>query len=115
MGERVALLDTMLLGDDISGVASGRHSVRVVVPKMALIPGRYRLTMFSTLNRVLADWIENAATFDVEAGDFYGTGHLMLDEQGMFLLDHHFILSTHHSELEMGEVISSGRLSSLKR
>jgi len=115
MGKRVALLDTMLLGDDISGVASGRHSVRVVVPKMALVPGRYRLTMFSTLNRVLADWIENAATFDIEAGDFYGTGHLMMDEQGMFLLDHHFILSTPQSELEMGEAISSGRLSSLKR
>jgi lipopolysaccharide transport system ATP-binding protein len=115
-GERVALLDTMLLGDDISGVAPGRQSVRVVIPKMALVPGRYRLTMLSTLNRVLADRVENAATFDVEAGDFYGTGHLMLDEQGKFLLDHHFILSRQQRlELEMGEVNSSSRVANLKR
>jgi homopolymeric O-antigen transport system ATP-binding protein len=92
-GARVALLDTILLGADISGLAPGLQSVRVVIPKMALIPGRYRMTIFATLNRVIADWIENAATFDVEAGDFYGTGHLMLDEQGMFLLDHRFVLS----------------------
>jgi lipopolysaccharide transport system ATP-binding protein len=104
MGQRVALLDTMLLGEDISGGAAVRQSVRVVIPRMALIPGRYRLTIFSTLSRVLADSIENAATFDVDAGDFYGTGHLMLDEQGMFLLDHHFVLSNDQSDLGIGSI-----------
>jgi lipopolysaccharide transport system ATP-binding protein len=103
MGERVALLDTMLVGDDISDLAPGRQSVRVIVPKMALSPGRYRLTVFCALRRVLADRIENAATIDVEAGDFYGTGQLMLDEQGMFLLDHKFVLSGNQSELKNGQ------------
>ena len=40
--QRVALLHTMLLNEDIPSVAPGRQSVRVVVPKMALIPGRCR-------------------------------------------------------------------------
>jgi lipopolysaccharide transport system ATP-binding protein len=92
LGERVALLDTMLVGDDISGLAPGRQSVRVVIPKMPLIPGRYRLTLLSIVNKVIADWIENAVTIAVESGDFYGTGQLMLNEQGMFLFDHYFVV-----------------------
>jgi lipopolysaccharide transport system ATP-binding protein len=106
MGQRVALLDTMLVGTDNSVLPSGYGSVRVVVPKMALIPGRYRLTIFSIVNKVVADWVDHAAIFDIEAGDFYNTGQLMLNEQGMFLLDHRFVISGHPPEFEAGRTIA---------
>jgi lipopolysaccharide transport system ATP-binding protein len=94
MGQRVALLDTLLVGADCSGLSSGHTSVRVIVPRMALIPGRYHLTIVSIITKVIADWVDNAAIFDVEEGDFYNTGQLMLDEQGMFLLDHRFVVNS---------------------
>jgi lipopolysaccharide transport system ATP-binding protein len=106
MGQRVALLDTMLVGADNPVLPPGYGSVRVVVPKMALIPGRYRLTIFSIVNKVVADWVNHAAIFDIEAGDFYNTGQLMLNEQGMFLLDHRFIVSGYPPEFEAGRTIA---------
>ena len=97
MGQRVALLDTMLVGTNILGILPGRGNVRVVIPKMPLIPGRYRLTLYSTINGIIADWIKDAAIFDVESGDYYGTGHLPEHGQGMLVLDHRFAVSGHHA------------------
>ena len=94
MGQRVALLDTTLVGAVIANVSPGKASIRVVIPKMALTPGRYRLTLFSTVNGVIADWIQNAAIFDVESGDYYGTGQLPQHGEGMVLLDHQFVVSS---------------------
>jgi lipopolysaccharide transport system ATP-binding protein len=94
MGQRVAYLDTMLVGTDISDLSPGRWNVRAVIPKMPLTPGRYRLTIYSTLNGIIADWIKNAAIFDVEAGDYYGTGQLPeRGDMGALLLPHHFVVS----------------------
>src|SRR5262249_53527737 len=58
MGQRVALLDTMLVGDDISALPAGHGKVRIIVPKMALIPGRDRLSIFSIFNNVNEGWID---------------------------------------------------------
>jgi lipopolysaccharide transport system ATP-binding protein len=112
MGQRVALLDSMLVGTDISGLPPGHGSVRVVIPKMALIPGRYRLTLHATVNGIIADWINNAAIFDVEAGDYYGTGHLPPQGpgQGVFVLDHRFVVRGRRSEFEFAGAASSARL-----
>jgi lipopolysaccharide transport system ATP-binding protein len=91
MGQRLALLDTSLLATDIASILPGAVSVRVVIPKMPLTPGRYRLTIYSAINDVIVDWVKDAMTFDVESGDFYGTGRLPPLGQGMFLADHHFV------------------------
>ena len=91
MGQRVAVLDTALCGAQIPGIRPGREDIRVVIPRMTLIPGRYRLTVYSDINGIIADWIKNAAIFDVEAGDYYGTGRLPSFGQGMFLMDCRFI------------------------
>jgi lipopolysaccharide transport system ATP-binding protein len=110
MGQRVALLDSMLVGTEISGLPPGHGSVRVVIPKMALIPGRYRLTIYATVNGIIADWIKNAAIFDVEAGDYYGTGQLPPHGQGMFVLDHRFVVSNLRTEFESAGAASFRRL-----
>jgi homopolymeric O-antigen transport system ATP-binding protein len=97
-GQRVALIDTMLVGGRISGLSPGPASIRVVIHKLGLVPGRYRLTLYATVNGVIVDWVNNAAVFDVEAGDYYGTGQLPPQGQGMFLLDHHFVVTSGQSE-----------------
>ena len=97
MGRPVATLDTLYGGLDGSAILPGRTSVRVVIPKLQLIPGRYRLRIFSAINGIIADWIRNAAVFDVELGDFYGTGLLPTYNEGMFLFDHRFFLGENDS------------------
>jgi len=97
-GQRIALVDTMLVGGRISGLSPGPVSVRVVIHKLGLVPGRYRLTVYATVSGVIVDWVKNAAVFDVEAGDYYGTGQLPPQGLGMFLLDHHFVVTSGQSE-----------------
>jgi lipopolysaccharide transport system ATP-binding protein len=73
---------------------------------MALIPGRYRLTLYSTVDGVIADWIKNAVVFDVEAGDFYGSGQLPPHGQGMFLLEHRFVVNASGVEFDLGDAVA---------
>jgi hypothetical protein len=41
----------------------------------------------------VADWVQNAGYFDVEAADFYQTGKLPPPLGGDFLLEHSFQLA----------------------
>ncbi len=84
-GQRIALLDTELADQAIPAMRPGRHTVRALIPKMPLNPGRYFVTFFSTANGDVADWITHGAVFDVDAGDFYGTGRLPPAGQCLFL------------------------------
>jgi lipopolysaccharide transport system ATP-binding protein len=60
------------------------------VPRLGLLPGRYHLTIFATVNSVIVDWVKNAGLFDVESGDYFGTGQLPLQGEGLFVIDHSF-------------------------
>ena len=90
LGQRILLLDTLLVHQDIQKVPIGQCAIDVSVPRLTLTPGRYEFTLFSTVNGVVADWVKNAGSFDVEAGNFYGTGQMPPSEQGVFLIDHQF-------------------------
>jgi lipopolysaccharide transport system ATP-binding protein len=90
IGQRVALLDSEMIGAFIPVLRFGRRTVRFTIPRMPLAPGRYRLTLFASVGGETADWVKDAAMFDVEGGDFFGTGRLWTPEsgQGMILLEH---------------------------
>jgi lipopolysaccharide transport system ATP-binding protein len=90
LGQRVLLLDSALLGNDIEGITPGAGVLRVLVPRLGLLPGRYHLTIFATVNSVIVDWVKNAGVFDVESGDYFGTGQLPLQGEGLFVIDHAF-------------------------
>ena len=64
--------------------------IGIRIPKFQIVPGRYTMTLFSTVRDDLADWIFGAITFDVQAGDYYGTGRLPEVNQGHFLPDYTF-------------------------
>ena len=95
MGQRVILLDSETIGADVR-LTPGRRNVRFTIPRMPLIPGRYSLTLWVSVNGDAADWIKNAWPIDIEAGDFYGTGRLSGPEsgQGLFLVDHSIRLAS---------------------
>jgi lipopolysaccharide transport system ATP-binding protein len=90
IGQRVLLLDSRSIGAEIPELTFGRHVFKFTLPRMPLVPGRYSLTLCAEVNGDVADWIQNASFFDVEEGDFYGTGRLPqgLYGPGLFLVDH---------------------------
>jgi lipopolysaccharide transport system ATP-binding protein len=44
------------------------------IPELPLVPGRYAVNIFVGINEEPCDVIEDAAQFEVEGGDFFGTG-----------------------------------------
>jgi lipopolysaccharide transport system ATP-binding protein len=64
--------------------------IGIRIPKFQVVPGRYTMTLYSTVRDDLADWIRGAITFEVQPGDYYGTGRLPAADQGQFLPDYTF-------------------------
>jgi len=64
--------------------------IGIRIPKFQVVPGRYSMTLYSTVRDDLADWIRGAITFEVQPGDYYGTGRLPAADQGQFLPDYTF-------------------------
>jgi lipopolysaccharide transport system ATP-binding protein len=89
LDQRVAHLDSVAVGNDLAGLSPGCRSVRVVIPRLSLLPGRYQLTLWAMHNGNVTDWIRNASAFYVEEGDYFGTGHL--PARGIFALEHRFV------------------------
>jgi lipopolysaccharide transport system ATP-binding protein len=63
--------------------------IGIRIPKFPVVPGRYTMNFYSKVQDDLADWIPGAVTFDVQPGDYYGTGRLPPEGyQGKFLPDY---------------------------
>jgi lipopolysaccharide transport system ATP-binding protein len=92
LGDRIAVLATYLAKEDFPVVPSDTSHIRIEVPRIPLAAGRYRYTLYASVNGEVADWIKDAGTFDVEPGDFFGSGHLPPHGQGELLIDHKFQL-----------------------
>ncbi|MCX7591674.1 MAG: Wzt carbohydrate-binding domain-containing protein, partial [Kiritimatiellae bacterium] len=59
-----------------------------VIPHLPLQQGRYTLNLFATVGGQIADWVQEAAEFEVIQGDFFGSGQMPLPGSGPFLVDH---------------------------
>jgi lipopolysaccharide transport system ATP-binding protein len=57
------------------------------IPELPLAPGRYVFNLFSTVRGGMADWVQDAGSLHVAAGDHFGTGQLRTHEDG-FLVKH---------------------------
>jgi lipopolysaccharide transport system ATP-binding protein len=88
MGARVAHLGSEPSGGALPDLPAGEAICRIRIPRFPLMPGSYRLTLFAAVGGVVADWLQEAATIDVEGGDFYGTGRLIPPGQGDILIEH---------------------------
>ena len=92
LGIRVAQLNNEATGQ-VFADAAGKRQITINLPKCPLRSGRYSFTLFCSASGDIADYLFNAGTFDVEDGDFYGTGKLPPGDQGAVLLDHSFSIS----------------------
>lgn len=62
--------------------------------KLNLNNGKYYVTIHITVNGILSDWIQNAFSFEVIEGDFYGQGRLVSQEQSRMLVDYNVLYDT---------------------
>jgi len=62
------------------------------IPELPLAPGRYVFNLFSTVGGVMADWVPEAGSLHVAAGDYFGTGQLRTHHNG-FLVKHKWTFS----------------------
>jgi len=102
IGQRVTLLDTELVNANVPSIPTGIHTVRILLPRMSLNPGRYYVTFFTTVSGHVADWITHGAFFDVEAGDYYGSGRSVPPGQGLFMVPVEFIFEDPESGSQGG-------------
>jgi lipopolysaccharide transport system ATP-binding protein len=84
-GQCLIVLDTEMAGVSLDSVPrSGQFSCRI--ERLPLTPGQYSLNLYCTASGAIVDWVQNAATFTVEAGDFFGTGKLPSSAHGGLLV-----------------------------
>jgi len=62
------------------------------VPRLPLKHGRYRFNCYMRSSLGTEDFIENAGDIEVNDGDFFETGHSLLDNQGCILIDQNWHL-----------------------
>lgn len=89
-GQRITHISNEATQQVIESIHSDRTIVDIILPRLPLKDGQYSLTLFTSTNGEIADWVQNAAVLDVESGDFYGTGKLLPDGQGNFYMDYKY-------------------------
>lgn len=85
--ERLFHLSTSNAGEDFEEVPA-KGVVHCRVPRLPLQPGSYHLALFTMTSTVMTDYVPHAATLDVEAGDFFGSGRLPPSDEGQLLVAH---------------------------
>jgi len=92
MGQRIAHYSNDVTNQVFDRISRGTHLVNIFVPKFPLKSGEYTFTLYSTANGDIADWIQEAGSFTVEAGDFFNSGKLPPEGQASIFIDHSFSL-----------------------
>lgn len=72
------------------------------IPRLPLSAGSYKANVYVAVNGVVADWIVDAASFDVERGDFFGTGRMPIPSHERFLVPHSWTLGYREDYSEGG-------------
>lgn len=91
-GNRISHLSNITTNQILQSKDEQEGVVEIVVKEMPLSKGSYSVTLFATVRGDVADWIKNAGSFYVEEGDFFHTGKLPLEGQGVFYMKHSFKL-----------------------
>jgi lipopolysaccharide transport system ATP-binding protein len=83
-GQRVAWLSNTLLNTEMAEVPD---EIIFQVKKLGINSGVYYVTLYLEVRNEVADWIQNAFTFEVAEGDYYGTGRTAPTNQSNVLID----------------------------
>jgi lipopolysaccharide transport system ATP-binding protein len=85
--ESLFQLSTSFTGQDFEEVPP-EGIVYVQIPSVPLQPGSYTFDLYCTVSGTMSDFVQDAGTFRVEPGDFFGTGELPQLSHGKFLVSH---------------------------
>ena len=85
-GAFVTMLSNQLAGEEFKAIR-GNGYFECKIRKLPFSPGFYTVNLIIRTNEIIQDWIQEAATFTVEAGDFYGTGRVPPETHGGILLE----------------------------
>jgi lipopolysaccharide transport system ATP-binding protein len=105
----------IVLENDMSGFSLDplpkQGSISCRIKQLPLAPGQYFLNVYCAANGEIVDWVQNAATFSVEAGDFFGSGKLPPPAHGGLLVpqewscgDHPIVVPDSSAARSLGEV-----------
>ena len=92
-GQQIFMCWTRMVGQDFETVPP-RGQLAVTIPKVPLREGKYSINLWCEVNGILADWIQEAATFNVIENDFFSTGTMPPRGHGEIVVEHHFSLET---------------------
>jgi lipopolysaccharide transport system ATP-binding protein len=87
MGEPLFVASSRISGSEFA-IAPPNGLFRCRIPRLPLSPGPYAVNVYSEVNGVIADWVQNAAEFEVLEGDFFRSGQLPPSSHGQFIVDH---------------------------
>lgn len=65
-----------------------RGEVICRIPRLPLTSGTFSINLFVSINGIISDWVRDAAFFQVQNADFFGTGRLPPTTHGSFLVPH---------------------------
>jgi len=79
------LLSNRLIGKKIS-INNEKVVLQYRINKLPLNPGSYYIRLLVQDEAEILDWIDHSLVFNVEKGDFYGTGYIT--DCTVFYVDH---------------------------
>jgi lipopolysaccharide transport system ATP-binding protein len=83
-GQRIAWMSNGIVKTSIYKNCS---AMRFEIEKLNLNKGTYYVTTHLMINNEISDWIQNAFSFEVTEGDYYGTGKQVSQAQSKILMD----------------------------
>ena len=84
LGQRIAWMSTTLVENVVYQTA---NSISFYIDRLNLNLGQYYVTTMIMVENEVSDWIQNAFSFEVTEGDFYGTGKKVPSEQSKIVMD----------------------------
>jgi len=100
-GVEVADLSTKLTGDSFEGTIPARGRVACRVPRLPLNRGTYFYNIFARSSGGVEDWVQQAGKFDVQPGDYFGTGQVQESDR-LVMMDQEWHLVREKSTPEVG-------------
>ncbi|MBD3583443.1 ABC transporter ATP-binding protein [Flavobacterium selenitireducens] len=84
LGQRIAWFSNTILPSSRTGTV---ESLRFMIEKLSLNDGLYYVTIQATVQKQVADWIQNVYSFEVSEGDFFGSGKRVPSAQSKVVMD----------------------------
>lgn len=88
----VTFLSNSLTGELVNVEMPRCGSLECFIPRLPINVGSYSYNLSMHMKGILEDWVPEACSFDVESGDFYGTGKIE-DFSRVVLIDHSWDVS----------------------